>query len=251
MSVFLMYHHIGDDPNADRRYVVSEQNFAAQLAHLQEDGYEVVSVGHALTQPESHTRRVVITFDDGSASDYLTAAPLLRRYGFGATFYVVPGLLGHSGFMTEAQTIEMMRWGFEIGSHSMSHRYLTDLDTLTLHDEIVGSKRRLEQLLGRRVRHFACPGGRVDWRVRRVVQEAGYDSLATSRAGVNHGGSDAYRLSRVAMYNNTSAADFRRLCSGHGMLARRLPEIALGAAKRILGNSSYDRLRRALLSRSH
>lgn len=251
MAVFLMYHHIGGDPNADRRYVVSERDFGAQLAHLHAAGYEVVSVGRALAQPESSRRRVGITFDDGSESDWKTAAPLLERYGFGATFYVVPGLLGRPGYMTEDQLVELMRMGFEIGSHSMTHRYLTDVDTATLRTEVVGSKTRLEDLLGRRVRHFSCPGGRVDRRVREMVEEAGYDSLATSQVGIHRAGGDVYRLARVAMYSSTTAADFQRLCRGQGMAARRLPEMALGAAKRLLGNASYDKLRRLLLRHAH
>src|SRR5262245_4406196 len=121
MAVVLMYHQIGDAPAAERRYAVHAESFREQLAHLAAGGYEVVGIGQALAHPETRRRRVVITFDDGSASDYEVAAPLLAQRGFGATFYVVPGRLGREGSMTEAQVAELSRAGFEIGSHSMTH----------------------------------------------------------------------------------------------------------------------------------
>jgi peptidoglycan/xylan/chitin deacetylase (PgdA/CDA1 family) len=246
MSVYLMYHQISDE--SSDRYVVSPQAFRDQLDGLAAAGYEVVSVGHALAQPVARRPRVVMTFDDGSVSDRLVASPFLLEHGFGATFYVVPTCLGRPGFMTEAQVLELMRAGFEIGSHSMTHPYLTDLDSDALEREVAGSKRLLEKILGRAVRHFACPGGRVNRQVQAAARAAGYDSVATSRPGVNRPEDDPYSLARVAMFRYTSLTDFARICRGEGMWGRRLPELVLGAAKRLLGNSSYDRLRRVLLS---
>jgi peptidoglycan/xylan/chitin deacetylase (PgdA/CDA1 family) len=248
MSVLLMYHEIGDVPYAELRYTVSAPQFCEQLAHLAASGYEVVSVGQSLAQPVAKKPRVVMTFDDGSASDYEIAAPLLAERGFGATFYVVSGFLGRAHYMTEAQIVDLTRRGFEIGSHSMTHPYVSDLSDQALENEVVGSKRRLEEILGRPVRHFACPGGRVNGRVRASVVAAGYESLATSRTGMARPGTDRYFLPRVAMYRDTSPPAFARLCRGQGLLARRLPEVARGLAKQLLGNSSYDRVRRGLLS---
>jgi peptidoglycan/xylan/chitin deacetylase (PgdA/CDA1 family) len=248
MTVFLMYHEIGDVPHAELRYTVSEPGFRQQLVDLAAGGYEVVGVGQALARPEGRRPRIVMTFDDGAATDHEVAALLLARHGFGATFYVVPTFLGRAGYMTQAQLVELADGGFEVGSHSMTHAYLSDLTDSRLESEVAGSKRRLEQILGRPVRHFACPGGRVSGRVRAAVVAAGYESLATSRTGVARTGADVFALPRVAMYRHTSAAEFGRICRGEGLFTRRLPEIARGFAKQFLGNHSYDRLRRLLLS---
>jgi peptidoglycan/xylan/chitin deacetylase (PgdA/CDA1 family) len=248
MSVFLMYHEVGEDAGCEHRYVVSPSAFAEQLAHLRKNGYEVADVGRALAHANPVRRRVVLTFDDGAASDRLVAAPLLLEQGFGATFYVVPNFLGRPGFMTEAQVVELAQMGFEIGSHSMNHRYLTDLDDADLHEEVAGSKARLEEILGAPIAHFACPGGRVSGRVEQAVKEAGYRSLATSHVGRNGARTDPFRLTRVAMYRHTSLPHFARLCRGQGLLARQLPETLLGAAKTLLGNSAFDRARSLVLS---
>jgi peptidoglycan/xylan/chitin deacetylase (PgdA/CDA1 family) len=248
MSIVLMYHQIGGIPGSEDRYAVTSERFREQLAHLAAQGYEVVGIGQALARPETDRRRVVITFDDGTASDYRVAAPLLTQYGFGATFYAVAGWLGYEGFMTEGQIVELAQSGFEVGSHSMTHPYLNDLTGPALDAQIAGSKRCLENILGQAVHHFACPGGRVNSRVRAAVLAAGYESLATSRTGSVSPGSDRYRLPRIALYRHTALPEFARLCRGEGLLSRRLPEAARVAVRRILGNGSYDRLRQALLN---
>jgi peptidoglycan/xylan/chitin deacetylase (PgdA/CDA1 family) len=248
MAVVLMYHQIGEVSTTELRYSVSTESFREQLGHLAASGYEVVGIGQALARPEAGRRRVVITFDDGSASDYRVAAPLLAQHGFGATFYVVPGRLGDDGYMTEAEVVALAESGFEIGSHSMTHPYLNDLAAAALETEVAGSKRRLEALLGRPVRHFACPGGRVNGGVRTAVRAAGYESMATSRTGAAPFGTDPFGLPRIAVLRHTTLTQFARLCRAEGLLFRRLPEAARGVARRILGNGSYDRLRHALLN---
>jgi peptidoglycan/xylan/chitin deacetylase (PgdA/CDA1 family) len=247
-AVFLMYHQIGEAAApADGLYTVSEEAFAAQTDHLLAQGYEVLSVGQALARPAARPR-VVLTFDDGSASDRHVAAPRLAALGFGATFYVVAGYLGRPGFVTAEEARDLVGMGFEVGSHSMRHLYLSDLDDAALRDEVLGSKQRLEDALGRRVRHFACPGGRCNARVVKAVREAGYDSLATSHVGVNGPDADAFRLTRIAVQRPTALDEFARVCRGDGIAVRRVRELALGAAKTLLGNGRYDRVRRALLS---
>ena len=247
-SPFLMYHGIGAASGRDDRYTVSEASFRAQLNYLHLSGYEVLSVGDALATLPRKRPRVVLTFDDGGETDLRTAAPLLLDHRFGATFYVVPGLLGQPGFMTEAEVRELAGLGFEIGSHSLTHVYLDDLDDVALATEVNGSRRRLEDLLGRRVRHFACPGGRCNGRVVAAVRAAGYESLATSISGLNPPRANPFQLRRLDVQRNTSLESFVRLCRGQGITERRVRELVLGTAKSVLGNGRYDRVRRALLN---
>ena len=248
-SAFLMYHQLGEPAaGGDALYTVPRAAFAAQMHHLRDEGYEVLSVGQALAGRPDGRPRVVMTFDDGSATDRSEAAPLLAALGFGATFYVVAGFLGRPGFVTEAEARELVGMGFEVGSHSMSHRYLSDLDAAGLREEVYASKQRLEDVLGRRARHFACPGGRCNGRVTEAVRDAGYESLATSHVGLNTPATDAFHLTRIAVQRPLSLDAFGSVCRGEGMAQRRLRELALGAAKTVLGNGRYDRVRRALLS---
>src|SRR5262245_32343627 len=120
-TAFLMYHRVGGPaPGHDPRYVVREEAFRAQMEGLRAGGYAVTSVGAFLAEPENTMPRVVLTFDDGSDTDWTFVAPLLAEYQFGATFYVVPGYFGRAGFLSETSLVDLARRRFEIGSHSMT-----------------------------------------------------------------------------------------------------------------------------------
>jgi peptidoglycan/xylan/chitin deacetylase (PgdA/CDA1 family) len=190
---------------------------------------------------------VTITFDDGCETDLLVAAPILKEFGFGATFYVTTGWTGNRGFMDAQQLRELAGLGLEIGCHSKTHAYLPDLDDTRLHEEIAGAKIQLEQVLGRPVEHFSCPGGRFDERVKNIAREAGYRTVATSRTHANSESTDPFALGRVAVMRDTNLQDFLSWCRGEGLWKLTLRDGLRDGAKRILGNSFYDRVRASVL----
>jgi peptidoglycan/xylan/chitin deacetylase (PgdA/CDA1 family) len=206
----------------------------------------VMNVTQSLSSTEGNG--IVLTFDDGCETDLLTAAPILRNAGFNATFYVTSGLLGTRGYLLPGQLHELSDIGFEIGCHSMTHPYLDELETTDLKREIADSKGQIEEILGRKVDHFSCPGGRWTPQVVETAKQAGYISVATSRVGRNTPSADSFSLARVAVMRNQGIADFQDLCQGHGLRRLQLRERARSLAKRFLGNSAYDKLRAVLLS---
>lgn len=254
--VYLMYHEleIPGRPLCQTeagyvRYILSAENFRLQMQSLKDSGRRGVSVGEALTFPAPPS--VTITFDDGCETDLLIAAPILKEFGFGATFYITSGLVGTRGYLSGKQVCELGGMGFEIGCHSMTHAYLPDLDDVLLHEEIAGAKTKLEQFLGRPIEHFSCPGGRYDQRVKDVARAAGYRTVATSRIHANSKSTDPFALGRVAMMRDTKLKAFSSLCDGSGLWQLAMRDSIRQGAKRILGNSFYDRVRaRALRDRS-
>src|SRR5579864_5557977 len=202
--VFLMYHELEEPGHAlchaepgYVRYVLRTPDFYSQMKFLQSQGWRGASVGEAIGFPNDRT--VAITFDDGSETDLLFAAPQLRQLGFGATFYVTVKFLGHPGYLNDAQLRQLHSLGFEIGCHSMTHAYLTDLEESGLQREIVEAKSQLEQIVSAPVEHFSCPGGRFDPRVAKLARQAGYRTVATSRIQANSKTTDPFALGRVAV----------------------------------------------------
>jgi peptidoglycan/xylan/chitin deacetylase (PgdA/CDA1 family) len=252
MPVYLMYHEI-ELPGRSMcqsapgyvRYVVKESTFRDQLTWMKDNGWHGLSVGQALAT--ECTQDVALTFDDGCETDLITAAPLLRQLQYNATFYITVGFLGNRGFLSNAQLRELSDQGFEIGCHSMTHAYLSDLCAKDLQYEMVDSKKALEQITGRSVEHFSCPGGRWSSRVAKVARKAGYQSLATSRMAENTSGTDPFALGRVVVMRATDETSFQLLCRGHGLWRMRLQDWPRGLAQQILGNRVYDRLRARLL----
>jgi peptidoglycan/xylan/chitin deacetylase (PgdA/CDA1 family) len=252
--VYLMYHELElperalcqSDPGY-LRYVLRADDFRQQIASLRADGIRGISVGEALSKTEEKDSRVVVTFDDGCETDLLVAAPLLSEMGFGATFYITVEHLGRRGYLSERQLRELSGLGFEIGSHSLTHSYLHDLQTERIHAEVVGSKDKLEEITGASVKHFSCPGGRWDRRVSRIVEEAGYDSLVTSQIGVNSPRTDSFRLARVPLMRGVEIEEFARVVRGLGLGRRRAQSAVLNVTKRMLGNSIYEKIRASIL----
>ena len=149
--------------------------------------------------------------------------------------------------MSSEQLRELSDLRFEIGCHSMSHAYLTDLKPPQLFTEIVEAKDRLEQLLGTRVCHLSCPGGRWSPQIAGLAREVGYTSVATSRPAMNYPSTNRFRLARLAVTSEVSVEDFDALCRGKGLTKRRAREAVLGIAKGMIGNSRYEQLRASLL----
>ena len=250
--VYLMYHEIEVPGRAlcqsepgYVRYIVRESSFREQMKTLQEMGIRGLSVPEAL-KGSSHPV-VAITFDDGCETDLLVAAPVLKEAGFGATFYITVGFMGKPGYLTTAQLRDLADMGFDIGCHSMTHPYLSDLDEAGLQEEMAAPKKKLEQLIGKPVEHFSCPGGRWDGRVAATAREAGYKSLATSRNSANSPGSDPFKLGRVAIMRDTEASAFQKIIRGQGLWRLQLADLTRASAKRVMGNAGYDSIRAVLL----
>src|SRR5271169_5606633 len=250
--VFLMYHElelpgrplVQSEPGYVR-YILREATFHSQIDWLRKNGWRGLNVTEALKSTAE--KSVAITFDDGCETDLLAAAPILREAGFHATFYVTAGFLDGPGYLSTAQLRELSSFGFEIGCHSMTHAYLNDLGSQELQAEIVAALLKLEDVIGRKVAHFSCPGGRYDERTLALAKQAGYRSVVNSHKQANSPSTDPFRLGRVAIMRQTDNSEFSRVCCGNGLWKARVGELVRGAARKILGNPFYDRVRRRLL----
>jgi len=256
--LYLMYHELEtparsfchDEPGYVR-YVLAERDFREQIDWLQKAGIRGESVSLALAEidlAKSGNRVIAITFDDGCESDLEVAIPILKNADFSATFYITLGFLGQPGYLRRDQVHEIGDAGFEVGCHSMTHAYLSDLDEAGLRREIADAKLQLEALAGRPVHHFSCPGGRWSPQVARVAKQAGYRSVATSRIGTNGRGADPFRLARIAVMRGTTLSAYQALCRGENLWKLQLRDFVRGASRRLLGNAIYDRLRQRVLA---
>jgi peptidoglycan/xylan/chitin deacetylase (PgdA/CDA1 family) len=135
---------------------------------------------------------IALTFDDGWACFYDSAWPLLQKYGFSATIFVVTNYIGHTSNWDYKKKMhldwerlrELADHGIEIGSHGATHRDLRGLNDDRLEYEIAGSKKQLEDKLSCVINYFSYPFGRYDNRVMEAVRQAGYiNAYALSTAG--------------------------------------------------------------------
>ena len=122
-------------------------------------------------------RLVVLTFDDGPKSDITYVAPLLKRYGFGASFYVTEGLgvLTHKSHYLTWQDIQKLHHdGFEIGNHTQNHPDLTKLSKEQILAELEGIEQRCKQYDIPVPTTFVYPGYRDNVQIAEVLRQKGY-----------------------------------------------------------------------------
>ncbi len=116
--------------------------------------------------------RVTVSVDDGHPSD-LKVAALLARHGLKATFYLPVTNREGPPVLSGAQARALAQ-GFEIGAHTLTHRFLANLDADTAWCEIYDGKRMLEDQLGLPVHGFCYPGGRYRRAQLKQVRSAGF-----------------------------------------------------------------------------
>jgi peptidoglycan/xylan/chitin deacetylase (PgdA/CDA1 family) len=185
----LMYHRINyassSEPEITRRLTVHPTDFARQMRWLKRHGYRTVTQRQlfaALMHGRPLGRKpIMITFDDGYRDAYYKAAPVLSKLGMRATAYVISGRVvnGDRTFLSLGLLRRLERLGVEIGSHSMSHRDLTQL-----------SDREL-------------PFGCYDARVERLARSAGYVLAVTTELGAYQSASRPLRLRRLRVLDST------------------------------------------------
>jgi len=208
----LYYHSVMQEAGNELR--MPPEEFEAQMAFLQDKGYQSVSLAQLYqatykggTLPE---KPFVITFDDGYVDNYTTAFSILEKYGFTATVFMVTSYINGKGFLSWDQLKELVAKGWEIQSHTTSHPYLTKVDSSTVINELQLSKELLEKGLGRPVNYFAYPFGDFNPTVIQALKDTGYWMAVTTERGWANVSADAWQVQRVYCYASMGMDEFSR-----------------------------------------
>ena len=173
----LLYHRIGKSP-IDSQYYVLPERFEEQMKLLHDWEYTVIPLELLVAAIDEGAdlppRPVVITFDDGDISVYETAFPIMQKYGLKGVVYIVGNYMGTEGYMSAEQIKELIATGWEVGSHSRSHRDLTKLEPAIQRVEIVDARKELQKSTGSPVLTFAYPFGLMNSGVGDYAHFAGY-----------------------------------------------------------------------------
>jgi peptidoglycan/xylan/chitin deacetylase (PgdA/CDA1 family) len=220
-TLVLCYHAVS--PGWPIGLAVTPAELDRQVLWLLEHGYTAATFHQAVTQPPS-TKTFAVTFDDGWISVLRHGFPVLSALGVPATVFIStsfvdsadkplvgPELIEWQGGphhdelypLSWPNLLELSNEGWEVGSHTMTHAWLTRVDDVRLKRELSGSKERCEEMLGRPCRTIAYPKGDFDVRVEQATGEAGYEAgailprrfskprpLAWPRVSIQRGDSD-------------------------------------------------------------
>ena len=215
-----MYHAVGtftEDPNM---LCTTPERFEAQMYYLKRHNLRGVSMRELRRAMSTSTagNLVGLTFDDGYEDFLYTAAPILERFGFSATVFVVVGMLGTENDwqhayapkprmrLLEADELrEVAARGMEVGSHGLTHAKLLSAEPALLSQEVESSRHRLSEVLDDAVEGFCFPYGSLDGAAVQAVRRAGYAYACSWRTRVEQ---SAYDWPRIPVSEKDNAFRF-------------------------------------------
>jgi peptidoglycan/xylan/chitin deacetylase (PgdA/CDA1 family) len=184
---------------------VSPQEFEEQMEYLYKNGYHTITPDQLMAYLKSGkplpNKPIMITFDDGYLDNYTNAYPIMKKYDFTATIFIITNLIGQDNrFMTWDQIKEMQHNGMVFGSHTANHKSLTSLAKEEVMNELSESRDEMTRKLGKRPKYFAYPTGTYNTEIEEMVRAAGYKAAFTIEYGQVGADSNVYLLQRIPIF---------------------------------------------------
>jgi peptidoglycan/xylan/chitin deacetylase (PgdA/CDA1 family) len=207
-----MYHVIAAPPAGAPfpALYVTAKDFGAQMQALHRAGWTAVTMDqlHAAWANDTPLPRghpIVISFDNGYHSQFVTALPILRRLGWvGVENIQLTGLPPSQGGLSHAAVRRLLRAGWELDTQGYSHADLVAIGDAQLQHEVAGARRTLRRRWHVPVNWFCYPSGHYDARVLAAVRAAGYRGATTVVPGWAGRTADPYRLPRLRVVAGTT-----------------------------------------------
>lgn len=214
----LMYHgvdqHFGDKFD---KWIVLPKDFEKQLKWLKKNGFKSHTMSEICKLDKIPKKSVVITFDDGYENVFLNAFPLLLKYNFKATIYLIPNQKTNhweskntkniSNMLNNEQILKMQESGLiEFGAHTINHVNLLTCDNPCL--EIKNSKIEVENITKKPCISFAYPYGKFDENTINLVKNSGFENAVIVKRGLFKNGDDKFSIKRVGVLGSESFFDF-------------------------------------------
>ncbi|MFZ4631774.1 MAG: polysaccharide deacetylase family protein [Patescibacteria group bacterium] len=208
----LMYHYIGIAPASStlKGLYLDPKIFEGQLQELKNNNYSSLFISDVASSINSKNKlsnnNIVLTFDDGYEDFYTKVYPLLVKYNYKATLYVIINALDTPGYLTKTQVKELASSGLvEIGSHTFNHPDLRNLKFKDARFEIEASRQKLEQISGQKVLSFAYPFGLYKPEFFALASSTPYLTAVSVIPGSRQGEENKWILRRIRPDNRSGA----------------------------------------------
>ncbi len=220
----LMYHRIVAPADAGPSLpglVIDPILFAQQMSLLATAGWHTITLA-TLQADLARGRRpaprtFVITIDDGHTDGVTNALPILRRFGFVATYFVVMGRIHNSNYLSPADLRTLADAGMEIADHTMDHHNVARLHGAALAHDINAAAGLIRQITGRAPTTFAYPAG--EWSLEAVgaVEADNLGMAVTTQEGVLETWANRFLVPRLRVTPSQTAMDLLRRLSGYAL----------------------------------
>ncbi len=212
----LMYHYVSElPPDADEIRIentVVPQLFEEHIAYLAESGYSGVSLYEVhdalMNGARLPDKPVVLTFDDGYRDHYENVFPILQRYGFRGTFFIITSRADNNdpNYLSWAQIEEMAAAGMSMESHTKNHFDMRNRDYDFLVYETLGSMESLAAHTGQEPRFLSYPAGRYDESTLDFLAQTGLWRAVTTQFGNTYTSDNYFEMPRLRISHDTGVA---------------------------------------------
>lgn len=219
-AVVLMYHSIGDNPEF---FTVETKEFEKQMTYLAKHKFNVISAANLVEKikrgEKIPAKTVVITIDDGYEDNYLNACPILKKYNFPATIFVVTDSIGKFTMARNGTVMNRLGWSqmeemaktrlIEFYPHSHSHPKLDLFLPEWAEKEVCFSKDILEQGFHKKLPIFAYPYGRYNMEAITILKRHNFEAAFTVKTGRVQLGDDLFLLKRNSIDSKINFSMFK------------------------------------------
>ena len=224
--VVFVYHHLledSEDKSRNNPAAVSVESFEEQMKYLYDNDYTTITLqalnDHLKYGKPLPSKNVLITFDDGYQSNYIYAYPILKKYGFKASIFMITSCISYKtqafdperlSFMSKEE-IDESKDVFEFACHTHNlHRLqdngkstLLNSDKKTIVKDLSKSKRLIH------TKFFAYPHGQYNKEIESILKEKGFELAFTVNFGEVDKRSNRFELNRVTIFYTTSIDEFK------------------------------------------
>ena len=215
----LCYHHINPSDLLKDIYINTvPDEFEKQIKFLHSYGFRTIlskDIPTLLAPAENNIlgenkKPVIITFDDGYKSVYDYAYPIMKKYGFKGIIFLITDKIENDTskmYMNKDQINELIKEGWEVGSHTITHPKLNSISIEDISDEIKGSKDILEKMFGIKVLSFAYPYGLFNKKILDLVRD-NYRYAFSTIQGNNFEFNEYYLMERYLVLKTDELSNF-------------------------------------------
>ena len=217
----LMYHSISEHIKKEKhnKWRVKPEDFEKQMNWFYKNNWKSFTISELIELDKIPEKSFVITFDDGFEDNFTNAFPILQKYNFKATIYLVPNQKTNhweekntsvlSNLLNNEEILQMQNSGLiEFGSHTLSHVNLSTITDEQLINELRESKKEVENITKKDCEAFAYPYGKFDDKIVQAVKNAGYKNATVVKRGFFEQNDDVFTIKRIGILGTESFFDF-------------------------------------------
>jgi len=209
----LMYHSVD---NNKVFFTVQPEMFEKQMKYLENNDYDVIKFSDLISLLKSNQelskKTVVLTFDDGFEDNYINVFPVLKKYNFSATIFLTTGLVNKEMNNSQNIPLKILNWEqiqemhesglIDFQPHTVNHRKINK-------EEIINSKKNIEEKLNKKCEFFAYPRGVCNDEIIDILKYNEFKAARTIKNGKVKKGDDLFKLKRISVNSTTSFIQFK------------------------------------------